>query len=123
MARILLVDDDKDLLRISQRYLKQEEPTYEFIAIESAHEALQALEKTHFDALVADYQMPEMDGLELLEHLRREGSTIPFIIFTGRGREEVAIRALNLGADHYLRKGGESKSLFGELAHIIKQLV
>ncbi|MFW9915693.1 MAG: PAS domain S-box protein [Candidatus Thorarchaeota archaeon] len=123
MPRILLVDDDKDLLRISQRYLKQEEPTYEFTATESAHEALQALKMTRFDAIVADYQMPGMDGLELLEYLRREGNNIPFIIFTGRGREEVAIRALNLGADHYLRKGGESKSLFGELAHIINQLV
>ncbi|MHA2272393.1 MAG: PAS domain S-box protein [Candidatus Hodarchaeales archaeon] len=123
MPRILLVDDDKDLLRISQRYLKQEEPTYEFVATESAHKALQALETTHFDAIVADYQMPEMNGLELLEYLRREGNTIPFVIFTGRGREEVAIQALNLGADHYLRKGGESKSLFGELAHIINQLV
>jgi PAS domain S-box-containing protein len=67
--------------------------------------------------------MPDMDGIEFLKHLKSEGNTTPFIIFTGKGREEVVIEALNAGADGYLQKGGESKSQFAELSHKIKKAV
>ena len=67
--------------------------------------------------------MPGMNGLELLEKLRNSGNSTPFIMFTGKSREEVAIKALNLGADYYLRKGGDSESQFSELAHIIRKVV
>ena len=73
-----------------------------------------------YDAIISDYQMPEMDGITFLKELKASGNTTPFIIFTGRGREEVAIEALNEGADFYLQKGGEPKSQFAELAHKIR---
>jgi PAS domain S-box-containing protein len=123
MSRILLVDDDENLLRIAQMFLIREEPTFNLATATSSREALRRLGETHFDVVVADYQMPGMDGLELLEGLRQEGNTIPFIMFTGRGREEVAMQALNLGASYYLMKGDKTASTFGELAHIIRQVV
>ena len=67
--------------------------------------------------------MPVMDGIEFLKRVRASGNTIPFIIFTGRGREEIVIQALNEGADFYLQKGGEPLSQFAELAHKIRQAV
>lgn len=67
--------------------------------------------------------MPEMDGLALLRKVRESWPDIPFILFTGRGREEVVIEALNRGADFYLQKGGDPKAQFTELAHKIKQAV
>jgi PAS domain S-box-containing protein len=67
--------------------------------------------------------MPVMDGIEFLKRVRASGSTLPFIIFTGRGREEIVIQALNEGADFYLQKGGEPVSQFAELAHKIRQAV
>jgi len=76
-----------------------------------------------YDAIVSDYQMPEMDGIEFLKKVRSSGNPIPFIIFTGRGREEVAIQALSIGADYYLQKGGDPKSQFAELAHQIEQAI
>ncbi|KXB06817.1 hypothetical protein AKJ52_01530 [candidate division MSBL1 archaeon SCGC-AAA382C18] len=79
-------------------------------------------EEGDFDGVVSDYQMPGKDGLDLLKILREDKeSDIPFIIFTGKGREDVAIEALNLGADRYLQKGGSPKSQYGVLAHAIKQ--
>jgi DNA-binding NarL/FixJ family response regulator len=48
---------------------------------------------------------------------------VPFIIFTGKGREEVVIEALNSGADFYIQKGGDPKAQFAELAHKIRQAV
>jgi len=70
-----------------------------------------------FDAVISDYQMPDMDGLEFLKLVRAGYGNIPFILFTGRGREEVVIEAINLGVDFYLQKGGDAKSQFAELRH------
>jgi len=67
--------------------------------------------------------MPEMDGITFLKQVRATDKSIPFIMFTGRGREEIAIEAFENGADFYLQKGGESKSQFAELAHKIHAAV
>lgn len=123
MSRVLLVDDDEHLLALATKFLTKEEPFFEIVTVKSAKAAFQRLAAENFDAMVADYQMPSMNGLELLKTLRGESNTIPFIMFTGRGREEVAIQALNLGADHYLRKGGGPKSLYRELAHILNRII
>ncbi|MFX0116481.1 MAG: PAS domain S-box protein [Candidatus Hodarchaeota archaeon] len=125
MARILLVDDDKDLVAVAINWLTREDQSFHITTTASGQQALKKIanESLPFDIIVADYQMPGMDGLELLERVRQQGTRIPFIIFTGKGREEVAMRALNLGADYYLTKEGEPKSLYGELAHIINTLI
>ena len=73
--------------------------------------------------MVSDYQMPEMDGIAFLKHLRERDDTIPFIIFTGRGREEIAVAAFENGADFYIQKGGDPKAQFAELAHKIRKSV
>lgn len=67
--------------------------------------------------------MPGMNGIELLKSIRASGSDIPFIIFTGRGREEVIVDALNAGADFYLQKGGRPKPQYAELSNAIRHLV
>jgi PAS domain S-box-containing protein len=88
----------------------------------SVRKALAKLEKERYDAVVSDYQMPGKDGLEFLKELRESGNSVPFIMFTGKGREEVAIRALNLGANQYLNKTGETETVYTELAHTIAGL-
>lgn len=93
-------------------------------ATTSAQEALEILENKNFDIIVSDYQMPEMDGLEFLEIIRKEGkSDIPFIIFTGEGRKEVAMEAANLGVDQYLKKEGKAKELFERLSKSVIELI
>jgi len=86
-------------------------------------DALAKLRKREFDAVISDYQMPMMDGIEFLKNLRGEGNLVPFIIFTGKGREEIIIQALNEGADFYLQKGGDARSQFVELEHKVKQAI
>ena len=67
--------------------------------------------------------MPGMDGIEFLKAVRARYPVLPLIIFTGRGREEVAMEALNSGADRYLQKGGDPKSQFTELIHAVRSTV
>ncbi len=81
------------------------------------------MSETSFDVIVSDYQMPETNGIDFLKMVRAKGSDIPFILFTGKGRESVVIEALNQGADFYLQKGGDLRSQFHELASMISQAV
>ena len=124
--RILVVDDDQELLDLLERFLVSEYPEFEVECSTSAQDAIRLLEQTKFDFIVSDYHLGPgaMNGLELLEWLRDSGNRLPFVMFTGKSREEVAIRALNLGADLYLRKDEESfQSLVSELGHHIQNYV
>ena len=121
MIRLLCVDDEPMLLTLCRRYLER---TGEFTVetADSGEDALERLGARDFDAVVSDYQMPGMNGIELLSAIRK-GSMIPFILFTGRGREEVVIEALNRGVDFYLQKGGDPRAQFAELASKCRQAV
>ncbi len=65
----------------------------------SVDEGLKKLENQTYDAIVSDYEMPQKNGLDFLKSIREQENEIPFILFTGKGREEVIVKALNLGAD------------------------
>jgi PAS domain S-box-containing protein len=122
MHTLLYVDDEPALLEIGRTFL---EKTKEFtvITLSSAVEALNFLERARVDVVISDYQMPGMDGIAFLKALRTRGDETPFIIFTGKGREEVVIEALNAGADFYLQKGGNPKAQFAELSNKIHYAV
>jgi len=76
-----------------------------------------------FDVIISDYEMPGMNGIEFLKKIREKNAIIPFIIFTGRGREDVAIEALNSGASFYLQKDGNPAALFIELINMVNRAV
>ncbi|MFH0967514.1 MAG: PAS domain S-box protein, partial [Methanobacteriota archaeon] len=116
------IDDDPMLLDIAKQFLEQV-GGYTVTTAVSAVDALYRLNNSTFDAIISDYEMEQMDGIELLKQLRAKGNTTPFIIFTGKGREEVVIEALNHGADFYLQKGGQPSSQFAELANQIQYAV
>ena len=84
-------------------------------------EALKKLSTEYYDVVVSDYEMPQKNGLQFLKELREQNTKIPFILFTGKGREEVAVMALNLGAEGYFNKQGSPETVYGELAHGIHQ--
>ncbi len=122
--KVLFVDDDTSLLEQAEIFLEKENKEIDVKTVPSAKKALEMLNDSEYDVIVSDYQMPGMDGLEFLERVREErDSDIPFIIFTGKGREEVAMEALNLGADRYLQKGGDPQSQYEILAEAVVQEV
>jgi PAS domain S-box-containing protein len=122
MFRVLYVDDEPDLLEIGKLFLEKD-GRLSVDVITSAPGALSLMASTSYDAIISDYQMPEMDGIEFLKQVRSSGNSIPFILFTGRGREEIVIKALNAGADSYLQKGGEPQAQFAELQSKILQSI
>jgi DNA-binding response OmpR family regulator len=102
--RVLLVDDDEDMLVVAKRNLEKRDPRLVIATATDGDVALESFRTGRYEAIVADYQMPRMDGLELLRHIRDEDEEMPYILFTGKGREEVAINALNYGANRYIQK-------------------
>ncbi|MFP4005227.1 MAG: PAS domain-containing protein [Candidatus Hadarchaeia archaeon] len=120
--KILLVDDNKTLLDQAKLFLEREDECLEVDTVSSPQKALELVEKGDYSAVISDYQMPEMNGLELIQSIKKKkDKRIPFIIFTGKGREEVAMKAVNIGVDHYIQKGGDPKSQYTVLANMIKK--
>ena len=120
--RVLHVDDELALLKVAKQCLELQ-GLFHVDTADSVEEALNKLKEKDYDVVVSDYQMSGKDGLEFLKQLREKGNDIPFLILTGKSREEVAIRALNLGADGYLDKTGDSGTVYCKLAHAIRQAV
>lgn len=122
MISVLYVDDEPGLVALLRHYL-QETGEFEVVTAGSGTEALALLERFRVDVVVSDYQMPGMNGIDLLRECRRRFGDLPFILFTGRGREEIVIEAIEHGVDFYLQKGGDAAAQFAELAHKCRQVV
>ena len=100
---VLLVDDEETQNKLTKLNLKSLEPTFKITATSTPSKALRLFKDHLFDCIVADYQMPEMNGTQLCAEVRKTSKT-PFIIYTGRGSEDIASAAFAAGADDYVRK-------------------
>ena len=100
--RILMVDDEPmNNLRIA--HIMKDEPRYEMVPASGGKEALELLSKRHFDLILLDVMMPEMDGLETLRHIR-ENYNIPVVLMTGDKTLEASMEFAELGCDDYITK-------------------
>ena len=122
VTRVLLVDDDIELLDIARILLNQKDPDLEIVVSNSVKDALEKLEKERFDIIISDYMMPDSSGLDMLEALRTGGDDIGFVIWTGYSNEEVAIKSLNLGADYYILKADDYKEQFSAIKDVIRRI-
>jgi len=122
MLSVLLVDDDPAILEVTRLVLEQSRDL-SVKTVSSSREALELLTKNRYDAMVLDYDMPEINGIELLKIIRGKGDVTPVIIFTGVGREHAAIEALNNGANFFLKKGEDPNLPFFELKQMIRHAV
>jgi len=106
--RVLHVDDDPAFSDLAVTYLERADDRMIVDTATSGREGLERLSGA-VDCVVSDYDMPDMDGLEFLEAVREEYPDLPFVLFTGKGSEEVASEAISAGVTDYLQKqiGGD----------------
>ncbi len=119
---VLYVDDDTSILPVSRMILEIENKI-EIDNATSVDEAFQKLETKSYDAIVSVYIMPQKNGLDFLKELREKNNKTLFILFIGEAREDIAVEALNLGADSYINKSGSPETVYHELAHAINKTV
>src|SRR5207248_5138547 len=100
LARLLLVDDEPGMLFALKELTKQRR--HEAVLARSGPEALARLEGV--DAVVTDYAMPEMDGVQLLQAIHERDESLPVILLTAHGSERIAVRAMKTGAYEYVTK-------------------
>ena len=100
---VLIVDDEEEMLQLLKRSLAPDLKC-EILTANSGAEALRILEAAPVDLALVDMKMPGMDGLELLEHIRRSHPSLTVVMMTAYGRIETAVQALKLGAYDFLPK-------------------
>mgnify|MGYP002338671787 CR=1 FL=1 len=98
------MDDEPEFVDTSATFLEREEDRITVDTSTSADEGLEMLRQRGYDCVVSDYDMPETDGIEFLRMVREIYPELPFVLFTGKGSEEVASEAISAGVTQYLRK-------------------
>lgn len=116
-ARVLVVDDEPQILRVFRRVLAQ--VGYEVFTAGDGRAAVAAIDTTHFDVVISDIEMPDIDGLELLRLAHARDPDLAFVLVTGGPAIESAVEALELGALHYLTKPIDREKLERTVEHAV----
>jgi len=102
--RTLHVDDEPSVADTTAAFLQREDDRLHIETALSASDGLARLADATFDCVISDYDMPKTNGIEFLETVRQKYPALPFILYTGKGSEEVASEAIAAGASDYLQK-------------------
>jgi PAS domain S-box-containing protein len=117
---VLHVDDDPAFTSLVSDVLTANEPSFSVVSETSPDDALPHVDAV--DCVVSDYDMPGTTGLDFLRTVKAQDEDLPFVLYTGKGSEEIASEAISAGVDDYLQKGGGTEQ-YDVLANRIKNLV
>ena len=106
-VKILLVEDNVDQRELTLRAFQKENPDIRITPVETGPACLAALGEGSFDAVILDYSLPMMNGIEVLSEIQTKGYTVSVIMVTGRGDEKIAVEAMKRGACDYIIKEAE----------------
>ena len=104
MTRVLLVEDDKNLSFILKSSLEQMIGGYEVVSVANGKDGLDMLTKGNFDVIVSDVEMPVMDGVTMVQHIRKNHPSLAIIFITGLTTARDVINGYQAGADFYIKK-------------------
>ncbi|MBE5105634.1 response regulator transcription factor [Bacillus thuringiensis] len=116
--RVLVVDDESDMRQLVGMYL--DNFGYEWGEAENGKEALKKLETDHYDFVVLDIMMPEMDGLSVCKEIRKT-SDVPIIFLTAKGEEWNRVNGLRMGADDYIVKPFSPGELIARIEAVLRR--
>lgn len=103
---VLHVDDEPEFADLAATFLEGQQERISVSTAQDAESGLERLSNSDVDCVVSDYDMPGANGIEFLERVRQTHPDLPFILFTGKGSEEVASDAISAGVTDYLQKHG-----------------
>ncbi len=117
--RILLVEDEENIRDIVKLNLEMED--YEVVSTGNGMEAIKLTNEQHFDLLILDVMLPEVDGFNICEQVRLKNSEVPIIMLTAKDTPKDRIQGLKRGADDYLTKPFNLEELLLRVANLIKR--
>ena len=119
MMRILFAEDDPDLSNAVKALLERNH--YQVDAVYDGKEAVGYASAESYDAIILDWMMPELDGIEVLRHLRKKGITAPCLLLTARDAIEDRVTGLDAGADDYLPKPFNASELLARVRALLRR--
>ena len=122
MISVLLVDDDPEFLETAKKLLKKNGDMAVHTA-NSAKEAIELLKKESFDVILSNYEMPCMNGIELLKALKAQKNVTPMIIYASQDKKDASMSAMRSGAEFFIQKSDDPTAQFNELKYIIEEIV
>lgn len=125
MSKILIIEDEASIRRVLIKIIMNEDSSFEVDEAEDGQEGLEKIENSDFDLVLCDIKMPKMDGVEVLEKAQVIKPEIPFIMISGHGELETAVRAMRLGAFDYISKPPDLNRLLNAIRNALdrKKLV
>ena len=124
VIRVLHVDDEPDFADMVATFLEREDDRITVQTVNSPTAGLKLLLRHDFDCIVSDYDMPAQTGIEFLDAVRKQYSELPFILYTGKGSEEIASDAISAGVTDYLQKEsgtGQYTVLANRISNAVEQ--
>src|SRR5437588_7598943 len=118
MARILLVDDDIDLLEATAQWLTREQHSVD--AVSTGLKGLEYMEKNAYDLVILDWDLPDLNGIDVLKTFREAGGTTPVLLLTGRTSVDNKAEGLDTGANDYLTKPFHMKELSARIRAVLR---
>ena len=125
MSKILIIEDEAAIRRVLTKILSEENDTYQVEEAEDGVSGYEKIKNNDFDLVLCDIKMPKMDGVELLEEVKKIKPEIPMVMISGHGDMETAIQAMRLGAFDYISKPPDLNRLLNTVRNALdrKQLV
>ena len=118
MINVLIVDDHP-IVRRGLKQVLQDEPDYAVVEAGNAREALHEIKQQAFDLVVADIDLPGMNGIELLKEIKQQNKDTPVLILSVYPEDQVAVRVLRAGASGFLSKETAPEQLIGAIKKIL----
>ncbi|MET0946558.1 MAG: sigma-54 dependent transcriptional regulator [Flavobacterium sp.] len=125
MSKILIVEDEAAIRRVLVKILSEENDTYQVDEAEDGAVGLDKIKNNDYDLVLCDIKMPKMDGVEVLEEVKKIKPEIPMVMISGHGDMETAIHTMRLGAFDYISKPPDLNRLLNTVRNALdkKQLV
>ncbi len=117
--RLLLVEDEKSLQKMIKMNLELE--GYEVVAVDNGKDALKKYDEQHFDLLLLDIMLPDMDGLQVCQHVRLTNTKVPVLFLTAKDSPQDRVEGLKRGGDDYLTKPFNLEELLLRVKNLLKR--